>query len=332
MKLEEIGFYSLSNNRMLNSGPDSQMQRCEMIINDYCNFSCPYCKGLDQSIFADRKRREMTLEEMKRNVDYWCDSGPLQNIRFSGGEPTLHKNIVEIVAYAKEKGITRIAISTNGSNSKELYDQLIEAGVNDFSFSLDAKDATTGDYMAGGIPGAWNKVIDNIRYVSKKCYTTVGMVLTPKNIDDFVDTVEFASSLGVTDIRVISSAQWNRPLTSLADIPEAILRKHPILRYRIGNFIEGKPIRGINDNDANKCGLLVDDSVIAGQFHYPCVIYMREQGAPIGKVGPTMREDRVKWYNKRDTHKDPICKKNCLDVCVDYNNKFEEQNKWKKNS
>ena len=167
--------------------------------------------------------------EIKQNIDHWCESKSLQNIRFSGGEPTLHKNIIDAVKYAKEKGIIRIAISTNGSSTKDLYDHLIEAGVNDFSFSLDAMDSETGDMMAGNIPGAWDKVISNIKYISKKCYTTAGIVLTPKNIESFVDIVEFASSLGVSDIRVISSAQWGKPLTSLGDIPKELLEKHPIL-------------------------------------------------------------------------------------------------------
>lgn len=114
MKLEDIGFYTLSDNRAANTSADSQMKRCEMIINEYCNFKCPYCKGLAEQVFSNRLRKELTLDEIKRNIDLWCDNEPLENIRFSGGEPTYHKNIVELVEYAKSKGIKRIAISTIG--------------------------------------------------------------------------------------------------------------------------------------------------------------------------------------------------------------------------
>ena len=94
------------------------------------------------------------------------------------------KNIVEIIAYAKSKGINRIAISTNGSNKIELYKQLIEAGCNDFSISLDACCADDGDKMAGEIKGSWAKVVENIEAISKLTYVTVGVVLTPeKNIE-----------------------------------------------------------------------------------------------------------------------------------------------------
>jgi uncharacterized protein YutD len=45
MKLEEIGFYSLSDQRAKEASCTSQMKRCEMIITEECNFKCPYCRG-----------------------------------------------------------------------------------------------------------------------------------------------------------------------------------------------------------------------------------------------------------------------------------------------
>ena len=102
MNLKEIGFYTLSDERVLNTSETSQMKRCEMIITEYCNFKCPYCRGLKAEIYGQRKFKELSFEEIKRNIDLWCLNIPLENIRFSGGEPTLHKNIVEIIAYAKE--------------------------------------------------------------------------------------------------------------------------------------------------------------------------------------------------------------------------------------
>jgi len=323
-KLEDIGFYTLSDERVKNTSSTSQMKRCEMIITEYCNFNCSYCRGLKDEIYGDRKLKQLLLEEIKQNIDYWCEGEPLENIRFSGGEPTLHKDIVKIVKYSKEKGIKRIAISTNGSNKWELYEELIKAGVNDFSVSLDACCAIDGDKMAGGIKGSWEKVIENIRKISEKTYVTVGVVLTPENVDKTIDTIKFADSLGVSDIRIISSAQWNQPIPRLHEVPEEIKEKYPILRYRINHFAEGINVRGLKDIDYNHCPLMLDDSVIAGGVHFQCVIHMREGGKPVGKVGPNMRQERYEHFLKHDTHKDPICKGVCLDVCIDYNNKYRD--------
>jgi len=323
-KLKKIGFYTLEDYRVKQVNEHSPMWRCEIILTEYCNFNCPYCRGLDQKIYGNRKIKQLNLNEVKNIIDIWCKGKPLKNIRFSGGEPTLHPDIKEIVSYAKSKGINRIAISSNGSNKLKLYKELIKLGVNDYSISLDACCAEDGDKMAGGIKGSFDIVVSNIKELSKLTYVSLGVVFTPDNIKRCIDTIRFAHSLGVADIRIISSAQWNHPLEGLKEIEQEILDAHPILAYRVKNFIKGRNVRGIKKQDCHKCHLMMDDSVIAGDYHFPCVIYMREKGNPIGKVNPNMRAERIKFLKNHNTYKDPICRKNCLDVCIDYNNRYRE--------
>ena len=318
MKLEEIGFYTLSDERAQNASVDSRLMRCELILTDACNFKCPYCRGLREDI-----KGTMSFEKAVEVVHLWAEHG-LKNIRLSGGEPTVWKDIITLVEYCKEQGIERIAMSTNGSASMELYRKLIEAGVNDFSISLDACCSSDGEAMSGGVVGAWEKVIENIKEISKLTYVSVGVVITEETFKDLRHIVEFADSLGVADIRIIPSAQFDAFLDNAKDVDLGLLDKHPILKYRVENIIRARHVRGIQPSDSHKCGLVLDDMLVAGKFHFPCVIYMREQGNPIGKVGPNMRKEREEWMLTHDTHKDPICKKNCLDVCIDYNNKYME--------
>ena len=47
MRLEEIGFYTLSDERAKNVSSTSRMQRTEMLVTGRCNFSCPYCRGFE---------------------------------------------------------------------------------------------------------------------------------------------------------------------------------------------------------------------------------------------------------------------------------------------
>jgi hypothetical protein len=86
-------------------------------------------------------------------------------------------------------------------------------------------------------------------------------------------------------------------------------------------------VRGLGPGDPDRCGLVLDDVASCGDEHFPCVIYMRESGAPIGKIGPTMRADRERWWREHDVKSDPICSNNCLDVCVDYNNRHARNRK-----
>ena len=317
-KLEDIGFYTLTDKRAKELTPTSQLKRCELLITSKCNFKCPYCRGTDSSA-------DITFEEAKRIVDIWAEDD-LENIRFSGGEPTIVPWLLDLIKYTKSKGIKRIAISTNGSAKTELYDELILAGVDDFSISLDACCASTGDMMAGNIAGAWEKVINNIKYISSRTYTTVGVVLTPENINDIEKIIKFASfDLGVSDIRIITSAQWNKPFFKIK-VYQVILDSHPILKYRINNIAGNRNVRGIDLidlKDTHKCPLVLDDMAVKGNHHYPCIIKMREGCEPIGEMtdAKSVRLARFEYFKNHNSYSDEICKKNCLDVCIDHNNR-----------
>ena len=316
MKLEEIGFYTLEDNRAKNISISSPLWRCELILTDVCNFKCPYCREMRSEC-----QGSISLEQAKKVVDLWTDDR-LKNIRFSGGEPTLWKGLLELVKYTKtKKSIKRIALSTNGSADFSYYNLLYLAGVNDFSISLDACCVSTGDKMAG-VSGQWKKVVRNIERLSKLTYVTVGVVLTLENIQEGVDTIMLARMLGVSDIRIISSAQFNGELKNFKTTK--ITDKYPILRYRLNNLIKHKSMRGLDIFDTDKCHLVKDDMCIAGDYHFPCIIYFREGGKPIGKVSDSMRKERLDWFASHNSFTDSICNRNCLDVCVFYNNKANE--------
>lgn len=316
MKLENIGFYTLNDNRAATANHTTALSRCELVLTSRCNFKCPYCRQVGG--------KDMTYDEAAAVVYDWATQG-LRNVRFSGGEPTIWPGIVALVRLARTLGISRVAISTNGSASTEVYQSLLDAGVNDFSISLDACCAEDGDKMAGGIKGAFEVVKANIKWLSERVYTTVGIVLTDDNIDTVNATIKFADDLGVSDIRVIPAAQKGDRLAELV-VDKELLDKHKILNYRVTNIQQGRPVRGLHEGDSTRCGLVLDDIAVNHDKHYPCIIYMREQGEPIGTLGSDCREQRREWYHTHNTHCDPICKANCLDVCVDYNNRFEETN------
>lgn len=96
--------------------------------------------------------------------------------------------------------------------------------------------------------------------------------------------------------------------------------------HRVKNTSTGSPlhrhVHGLQKTDCNKCGLVLDDMAVMKEYHYPCIIYMREKA--IGKLDKNTRIDRHNWFLKHDCCKDKICKNNCLDVCIDYNNRYKK--------
>ena len=313
--LEDIGFYTLCDARAERTSITSPMWRCEMILTDLCNFKCPYCRGLREDLVGS-----IPIDTALSVLDIWIADG-LKNVRFTGGEPTLYPGLLKLVERCGEGGVEHIAISTNGSRRWDTYERLLSLGVNDFSISLDGGCCAVGDVMSGGVSGSWERVVDNIRRLSKRTYVTVGMVFNEDNVGDCLEHVRFADSLGVSDIRVIPAAQYNRALEALRSLDPEILAKYPVLRYRIERLRIGRSVRGLRETDAHNCWLVQDDSAVAQGYHFPCIIYLREGGDPIGPVGPEMREARVRWAREHDPHDDPICRGMCLDICIDYNNK-----------
>jgi molybdenum cofactor biosynthesis enzyme MoaA len=316
MRLEEIGFYTLSDKRAKETSFRSPLQRLEMLLTPECNLHCPYCRGLRSSAFD--------FEEAYSILKWGLVNG-LVNVRFSGGEPTLYDGLGELVYFCSSHNVKRIAISTNGTASRDSYKALIHLGVNDISISLDACCAASGSEMNGGDIEAWEQSVSNICELSRLTYVTVGIVITDANILRMKETIEFAHKLGVADIRVIPSAQSGSDFKSiqlLAEIEDA----HPILRYRLERARNQKPIRGLTQDDCHRCWLILDDLAVMPKGHYPCIIYLREGGEPIGSMGnlQTIRRERLTWANSHNTYLDPICQKNCLDVCIAYNNRVEQ--------
>jgi MoaA/NifB/PqqE/SkfB family radical SAM enzyme len=197
--------------------------------------------------------------------------------------------------------------------------------VNDFSISLDSCCAANGHKIAG-CDNIWDTIVCNIEALSGITYVTVGVVANKQNCGELDELIAFASNLGVADIRVIPAAQDGKELRELK-VDAKLLEKHPILKYRFNNFVSGKPIRGLSATDNKQCPLVLDDMAIFDKKHYPCIIYLRERGEAIGSIDDDIRAQRQEWFKTHDCFTDTICKNNCLDVCVDHNNRISMLNK-----
>ena len=78
-------------------------------INDRCNLQCPVC-------FADSTGSySLSFDRVKEMIDLYvkCEGEP-EVLQISGGEPTLHPDIIQILTYAGKKGIMYPMLNTNG--------------------------------------------------------------------------------------------------------------------------------------------------------------------------------------------------------------------------
>ncbi|MDP3990738.1 MAG: radical SAM protein [Candidatus Nealsonbacteria bacterium] len=137
-------FYYLTKNTKPNSYPSILMVE----PTNFCNLNCPLCPVGNKSL--KREKGFMPLEGFKKIIDELGDY--LLNLTlWNFGEPMLHKDIYEIIEYAKRKKIF-IRLSTNGHffNNKENIKRLVSSGLDNLIVALDgASQETLSKYRVG---------------------------------------------------------------------------------------------------------------------------------------------------------------------------------------
>lgn len=136
----------------------------------FCNFHCNYCLHSMSNEELKKKgftRQFMDFDIYKKAIDDAQNfNGQIKALIFAGhGEPLMHKDIAEMVAYAKKTDkFERIEIVTNGSLlTTELSDHLIEAGLDRLRISLQGVDEE--EYASvSGVKLKYNKFVEQIRY------------------------------------------------------------------------------------------------------------------------------------------------------------------------
>jgi len=92
---------------------DHEQHSCVSIVEvtDRCNLTCPTCYAGSSPVYG----RHRTLDEVKIMLDIVvANEGEPDIVQLSGGEPTIHPQFFDILAYAKTLPIRHIMINTNG--------------------------------------------------------------------------------------------------------------------------------------------------------------------------------------------------------------------------
>jgi 12,18-didecarboxysiroheme deacetylase len=118
-----------------------------------CNLKCVHCYAQAQDM---EFKNELSTEEGKTLIDDLAAFGSPVML-FSGGEPTMRKDLPELAAYAREKGM-RAVISTNGTLiDKPLAKKLKEVGLSYVGISLDGIRETNDKFR--GMKGAFDAAL-----------------------------------------------------------------------------------------------------------------------------------------------------------------------------
>lgn len=170
-------------------GFNRQIDYLRISVTDRCNFRCVYCMPADGVEFVPREEL-LTYDEIERVAKVFVRLG-VDKIRISGGEPTVRKDIVELVKRIGRLPLKSFAMTTNGYLLNDLAAPLKKGGLHRVNISLDTlkKDKFKELARFDGFDQVWSAIwrAVEIGFFPVKLNMVVMKEFNDNEIYDFVE-------------------------------------------------------------------------------------------------------------------------------------------------
>jgi len=164
-------------------------------ITNRCNLTCPVCfaNAASAGYVYEPTKEEIVgmLENLRKN-----DPVPATALQFSGGEPTIRKDLFELIKKAKEIGFRHVEINTNGirlAQSLDYCKKLKESGVSTIYLQFDGLTADVYKFIRGiDLLEKKMQAIENCREAGIKSLVLVVTLVKGVNDNQLGDIIKFA--------------------------------------------------------------------------------------------------------------------------------------------
>ena len=132
-------------------------KRVDIKVGFDCNNNCKFCVQAHKKKWGNK-----TTEQIKDDLDK-AKKNNCTGVVFTGGEPSIRKDIFDIAEYSCNIGFETIQIQTNGRMLayKSFAKKLIESGINEFSPALHGHIPELHDFLTNS-QGSFNQVVQGI--------------------------------------------------------------------------------------------------------------------------------------------------------------------------
>jgi radical SAM protein with 4Fe4S-binding SPASM domain len=166
--------------------------RMDLALTYRCQNDCIHCYA-----GGPHETPELDIDQWKKVIDKLHSIG-IFIFTFTGGEPTLRKDLPQLLHYAQEKG-TVTGLVTNGRRlkDKEYVQELVDAGLDFVQITIESHDPSIHDLITS-VKGSWRETVEGIKNViPTPIYATTNTTLNKHNADGFLKTIDFLYDLGV---------------------------------------------------------------------------------------------------------------------------------------
>jgi cyclic pyranopterin phosphate synthase len=171
-----------------------QPRTVRISLTDRCDLACVYCRPSRADGYLEKRLDRDAWEAMTRALV----AAGVRRVRLTGGEPLIHPEVVERVAFVASLGVEDLALTTNGTQLARLARPLREAGLRRLTVSLDSLvperfwRITRGgrlEAVLAGIEAARRSGFDELKINA--------VVLRGENDDELVALTEWAWARGI---------------------------------------------------------------------------------------------------------------------------------------
>jgi pyrroloquinoline quinone biosynthesis protein E len=163
-----------------------------------CPLQCPYCSN---PVELERAAGEIGTATWRRAFDEAAALGVLQ-VHFSGGEPTVRRDLEELVAHAAGLGLYTNLITAGVLIDQPRMEALVAAGLDHVQLSFQDHEAGNADRI-GGYAGGHAKKREAARLVrAAGLPLTINAVVHRQNLEHLEAIIDMAVSLGAGRLEV----------------------------------------------------------------------------------------------------------------------------------
>ena len=170
-----------------------------------CPLQCVFCSNPRN--FADYRQHELSTAEWLDVMSQARALGALQ-IGFSGGEPTLRKDLETLVAEADRMGYYTNLITSGIGLTEARLRALKAAGLRHIQLGFQSTDAGVAKRLAG--VDVWQRKRDMARLIKALDFPMVlNVPITRQNIAQVPDIIAFAAELGIEYLELANVQYYN---------------------------------------------------------------------------------------------------------------------------
>lgn len=162
-------------------------------VTNRCNFNCAMCQRIPLKVPI----RDMDFSLYKKVIDRFK---PIEEVTLTGwGEPLMHPKIAVMINYAKKKG-KWVSLTSNGSLlSEKLAKELIQAGLDSITFSVDEIKTPKDGSLAHPVTNQIKKIeefLEMIRDKENKPEVIIQTTLHQGREKNLLEVIKWASRIG----------------------------------------------------------------------------------------------------------------------------------------